>query len=115
MSVSFVFKNTFIAIGLALGLMATGSISQAAYTVTFENVGPGDGVSAGQYNWHDSGGAPVNILYTPNGNGSSSGQHFVTFCIQTTQFISAGDYTNYTFTTLEKRAGSRHAHDQHPG
>jgi hypothetical protein len=89
------------ALAALAGLLATASGAAAApVTLTFENVGPGVG-SAGQYNWNTN---PTvsGILYTPFGNGSSSANHFVAFCIERSQFINPGaHYSNYLFAPLE--------------
>lgn len=89
---------------LALVVSATAPIAVASpiASVTFEQVTPGIG-SAGQYNWNTGSTNYAGVLYTPFGNGSSSANHFVAFCIERNQYISNGStYTNnYSFSNLE--------------
>lgn len=80
--------------------LAVGSAQGSPVTATFEKVGPGVG-NAGQYNWNTGSTTYAGILYTPFGNGSSSANHIVMFCIEQDQFISGGTtYNNYQFASL---------------
>jgi hypothetical protein len=89
-----------VAIGLAFAFTAAPVVA-SPITVTFEGVHPGDG-SAGQYNWNSGNVVIPDLIYTPNGNGSSSANHFVTFCIERTQYISRNTtYSDYQFVPLE--------------
>lgn len=84
------------------GLVAAGGPPAVAgpITVTFEGVSPGSG-NAGQYNWNSGATTHAGMVYTPHGNGSSSANHFVAFCIERDQHISGGTtYTGYRFSTL---------------
>lgn len=92
-------NKALAAVGLLLGLAATGPRAAAApISVTFEGTGPGNG-SAAQYNWNTGATTYPGIVYTPT---MSSPNHFATFCIEQDQFISGGTtYTDYTFSNLE--------------
>jgi hypothetical protein len=94
--------KSLVVFAAAFGLAATAAPAAAGpITVTFEQVNPGLG-SAGQYNWNTGSTAIDGILYTPMTNGSSSANHFITFCIQQNQYISGGTtYSDYTFANLE--------------
>ena len=92
--------NRFRLQGLAtVGILfaAFSTASAAPVTVSFEGVHPGVG-SAGQYNWNTGSTSYTGLLYTPNGNGSSSANHFITFCIEQTQHTTT--LHNYQFSNL---------------
>lgn len=85
--------------GLILAGIAA-PVTASPTSVSFEGVTPGIG-SAGQYNWNTGSTNYEGMVYTPFGNGSSSANHFVTFCIERNQFISGGStYGGYHFSTL---------------
>ena len=88
---------------LVIGLATSVTPATASpLTVTFEGVSPAIG-NAGQYNWNTGAVHISGILYTPNLNGSSSLNHFVAFCMEQSQNVTAGTtYTgDYAFSNLE--------------
>lgn len=101
-------KGALAAAGVVWGFVATGVAAAAPITdqpisVTYEGIGPGSG-SAGQANWNTGSTAYGGILYTPQGNGSLSANHLVTFCIERTQGFNGGTIT-YSLSTLGDGAG----------
>lgn len=98
--------NLFRALAAAGVLLAAGVASAGPISVTFEGVQPGRG-SAGQYNWNSGGTTYAGLAYTPFGNGSASANHFVSFCVERTQFISGGPtYSDYTLTPYTGTTGT---------
>ena len=95
-------NKSLVGFALVVGFaVTTGSAKAGPITVTFEHVGPGIG-NAGQYNWNTGSTTYEGVLYTPMGNGSSSMNHFITFCIERNQYISNGStYNDYYFSNLE--------------
>jgi hypothetical protein len=82
-------------VGILLAAFATAPA--APLSLSHEGINPVVS-GAGQFNWNTGSTTYSNIVYTPYGNGSSSANHFITFCIEQNQHITTLD--NYEISTL---------------